>query len=636
MKKIIITAFTLATSFAGWAGDGIYSIRNIPDSLLKKANVVKRAENIRFEIINTGETILQQHYAITILNEAGDKYSTFVEFYDKLRKVTSVEGTLYDALGNEIKKLKSKEVMDLSAVDDISLMDDNRKKVHDFYYKSYPYTIEYKSEIRFNNSFHFPGWYPQEYENLSVQQSSMTVVMPTAYDIRYRMYNYNGKPEATTEKGKKTLKWSIANLKPLAREPYAPRWHELVTMVKLAPTAFEIEGYKGNMTDWKEFGKFLYQLNKGRDVLPDAVKQKVKSLIAGVTDEKEKVKILYQYMQQNTRYISIQLGLGGWQPFEASFVAQKAYGDCKALSNFMYSLLKEAGIGSLYTLIKAGDFDYYLADDFPSNQFNHAILCVPLGKDSLWLECTSQTKPAGYMGNFTGNRKALLIDESGGTLVNTPRYASNENLQIRTVKGKLDKEGSLNINVSTQYKAFQQDDLHSKINALSKTKVQELLQEELSLTNYHITSFQYQENKAVVPHIMEDLDIAVNNYATITGKRLFILPNLLNRNGTQLSPDEKRKYDIDLVYPYRDVDSIEVDLPTGYSVEAMPQEVKLKTKFGAYTSVVKVEGDKLVYTRIREQYAGRFPATDYEELAKFYGAIYKADRARLVLVKKEE
>src|SRR5688572_20456181 len=138
MKKLIITAFALAFTCYVWAGDGQYAIKNIPNSLLKKANLVKRTESIRFEIISTGETVLQHHYVISILNEAGDKYSTFVEFYDKLRKVTSVEGTLYDAYGNEIRKLKAKDVMDLSAVDDISLIDDNRKKVHDFYHKSYP------------------------------------------------------------------------------------------------------------------------------------------------------------------------------------------------------------------------------------------------------------------------------------------------------------------------------------------------------------------------------------------------------------------------------------------------------------------------------------------------------------------
>src|SRR5207244_663743 len=103
---------------------------------------------------------------------------------------------------------------------------------------------------------------------------------------------------------------------------------------------------------WQELGKFQVQLNSGRDKLPDAVKQTVHQLTDQISDPKEKVRILYEYLQRNTRYISIQLGIGGFQPFDASFVASKSYGDCKALSNYMYSLLKEANIKSCYTQIK--------------------------------------------------------------------------------------------------------------------------------------------------------------------------------------------------------------------------------------------------------------------------------------------
>jgi hypothetical protein len=94
---------------------------------------------------------------------------------------------------------------------------------------------------------------------------------------------------------------------------------------------FKLDNYKGDMSTWKGFGKFIYELSKGRDVLPDDIKQQVKSLTARASSDVEKIKILYDYLQKNTRYISIQLGLGGWQPFEATYVAKKGYGDCKAL-----------------------------------------------------------------------------------------------------------------------------------------------------------------------------------------------------------------------------------------------------------------------------------------------------------------
>ncbi len=81
----------------------------------------------------------------------------------------------------------------------------------------------------------------------------------------------------------------------------------------------------------------------------------------------------------------------------------------------MYSLLKEAGITSCYTLIKAGEMPDILPAIFLPSNLIMLFLCVPLQKDTMWLECTSQTLPSGYLGDFTCDRYALLIDETGGT-----------------------------------------------------------------------------------------------------------------------------------------------------------------------------------------------------------------------------
>ncbi len=204
----------------------------------------------------------------------------------------------------------------------------------------------------------------------------------------------------------------------------------------------------------------MYQLIKGRNILPDEIKKKVHDLTDNLKDDKEKVFGLYDFLQQNTRYVSIQLGIGGWQPFEASYVAEKKYGDCKALSNYMIALLKEAGITGKYIEIFAGESPPPFIEDFPFSQFNHVISCVPLKKDTIWLECTSQTKSAGYMGSFPGDRNAILIDETGGHLVHTPVYKVADNLQLRKVKAIADKEGNLNAEIMSTYSGLQQDFLH--------------------------------------------------------------------------------------------------------------------------------------------------------------------------------
>ena len=304
------------------AGDIKYPVSSIPEKLLKNANVVKRMEEYEVNIVRMDEVVVRHKFALTILNENGADAAALVVYYDKLNQVRSIEGSLYDGKGNQLKRVKSKDVLDISAVDDNSLMDDNRRKVHQFYDKDYPYTVEYEVEERSNNSLFFPNWIPMQEEHYSVEQSAYTITSAADYQVRYRAFNYAGEPVVSNGKDKKSMRWEVKAM-PVVRHFYAsPSARELTTIVYFAPSDFQIEGYKGNMSNWQEFGKFVYSLKKDRDQLPEALVQKVQQLTAGVSDEQEKIRILYQFLQHQTRYISIQLGLGGWQPFEAGYVAQ--------------------------------------------------------------------------------------------------------------------------------------------------------------------------------------------------------------------------------------------------------------------------------------------------------------------------
>jgi len=638
MGKLAILVVVLLLSVANLlAGEGDYAVSRISPALLKNANVIVRLEQTRFEINNTKDARLKNHYVITILNENGAEWADFEEYYNRFREVESVEAILYDANGKQLKRIKKKDLEDRSGLSGSNLIDDNRIKHHNFYYKVYPYTVEYIVDISYKSTLFFPRWTPQGSEKLSVESSSMSIVCPTGYQFRYKSFNYDKDPVVTLEKNNSVSTWSASNLNAITREPYGPMWHELATMVIFGPTEFQVDEYRGNMATWQDFGKFVFTLKQGRDQLPDNIKQTVHQLSNGVSDPHLKIARLYEFMQANTRYISIQLGIGGWQPFDAKEVATKGYGDCKALTNYMYSLLKEAGILSYYVLVRAGRSANYITADFPSQQFNHVILCVPLSKqDSVWLECTSQSMPAGYLGDFTSDRNALLIDEHGGKLVRTPKYGIDENVQARNIKAKLDDNGSLYVNAATTYTGMQQDNLHEMIHHLSKEKVKEYLHEQLDFSTYDITQFDYKEAKGLPPAINELLNITVSNYAAITGKRIFILPNMMTRSVRKLSQDSTRKYDIQLTYEYRDIDTIEIEISGGYELEAVPEPVKVTSKFGSYSSTVQLKDHKLYYFRWMEQNSGRFPAKDYTDLVKFYEAIYKADRSKVVLVRKEE
>ena len=142
-KRIMLTLLFFYSSLHAQAGGGEYAVSKIPQTLLKNANVVKRFSKSEFEVISFSKTRLYEKYAITILNENGDKFASLYRFYDQLRAVKSIEGKLYDKEGNEIRSLKNKEIQHFSPVSSNPLMEDIRDQAHSFSCKNNPYTTAY-------------------------------------------------------------------------------------------------------------------------------------------------------------------------------------------------------------------------------------------------------------------------------------------------------------------------------------------------------------------------------------------------------------------------------------------------------------------------------------------------------------
>jgi transglutaminase-like putative cysteine protease len=611
-----------------------FNAASIPDSLTNDANAVIRSEELRVVIKSPSKAIIRHQFIITVLNDKADKYATLVIPYSKFRDINEIDGTLFNKDGKKLKNVKRKEILDVSNNDDGTLIDDYRVKAFSFGTQEYPYTVRYETEMEFKGVFSLPSWFPISHENVSVQESSFIADVAADYKFRFRQSNFSKEPIITNNGNVNTYEWKIQNLPAVADERFRPYWDQVFPNVAIAPSEFEYGGYTGNMSTWQDMGKYINQLYNGRSELPENVKQSVHSLTDNLNNEQEKVAALYDYLQKNTRYVSIQLGIGSLQPFKAVEVAQKKYGDCKGLSNYMISLLKEAGINAYPVIIKSGRNETNVNEDFPSNQFDHVIACVP-GKDTMWLECTSQTISCGYLGSFTGNRKALLIKDDGGHMVSTPRYEVNENLQLRRIDASIDVNGMLSAEIKTHFTCEQAEAVDRFIHVYTEEEKKKHLNEEIGLPSYTIEKSEYKETKSKFPFIDEYLTITAPNYASITGKRLFIQPNLVNKSGEKLSTDKPRKLAMKFNYSYRDVDTINIALPEGYSVESMPKDVSLSSKWGKYKISFKFVGNLIYALRISERYAGTYDASEYIAFAKYMEDIYKADRSKIVLVKKE-
>jgi hypothetical protein len=556
-----------------------------------------------------------------------------VVFYNKLQKIIDFEGVLYDAKGEKVKRLKNNDINDGSANSDGTLFSDNRYKYAEFKYAIFPFTVEFNYETTNRNMLFYPTWLPQkDEENVSVESSFFKVKMPAGMELRYKLLNGMTKPNIEEIEGNKTYTWAIKGMKIYENEPYAPQWVKVGIGVLTAPADFETEGYKGSAKTWKELGDFDNLLAKNRDILPENIKAEVQNLVAGTTDPVLKTKKIYEYLQSKTRYISIQLGIGGWQPFEAKQVAEKGYGDCKALSNYTQALLKSVGIPSFYASIRGGEGQREIQADFPSQQFNHAMLCVPVKNDTLWLECTSQDNPFGYLGTFTSDRYALLATPEGGKLVRTPTYKATDNQQIRRIEVNLADDGNATAEATTTYTGILQEDYASMKTQLSADDQKKALYKTIEIPSFELNSFSIQEEKKLNPKATVKLSLSVRKCASKSGTRMFLSPNLMSVASTiPPTSDKPRVHELALRNTYTESDSVSYMLPKNIQIEAKPEMVKFESKFGTYFADFQVKDGKLLYLRKFVRNKGKFPATAYVEMIDFYKKIAKADKMQVVL-----
>jgi hypothetical protein len=380
----------------------------------------------------------------------------------------------------------------------------------------------------------------------------------------------------------------------------------------------------------------MYSLYDKRDEIPESLTKELINLVADCPDNRCKVARVYEYLQKNSRYVSIQLGIGGWQPMLASEVASKKYGDCKALSNYTKAMLKAVGVPSSIVVI-AADEDYIpLQRDFPVSTFNHVILAVPMEQDTVWLECTSANDAAGFCGYFTGNRDALVIDEQGGTIGHTKTYGMKDNQRIRTALFQLNTEGGAIANIQTKMRGILIRNHAEAISQGDKDRRDNYFNH-APFSNFDIKKIDYKYQKTFIPETIQEVEIQMNTYAKKSGKRLFVPLNLFKSFEVDLASldslkDKRTQPVVASAYAIEQLDTITIEIPKGFQVENRPQGVVLESCFGSYKADIIVEKNKIFYNRTFKINNNVFPKEKYSELLTFYDKIQKADRVKVVLV----
>lgn len=633
MRRAGLLILMMVMCIAGAQAQANYSASAIPSDLLPRASAVVRDMEMSIDVRNSRQVFFRVKKAVTILNESGDDAGAIYIWYNKDHKIKSIKGLVYDEFGIETARFNQKSFSDRSAASNSSLFEDSRIKYFAAAQKSYPYTIEVEYEIESKQSLNFPDWFPNSAAGVAVERAGFSFSSPADFSIRYKATNYPGKASVSEAEGRRSYTWEVRALKAFRNEPYSPDPETYLTSVKIAPDRFSYQGVDGSFTDWAEYGKWMYEaLLKGRDEIPPQTAAHIRAITSDIHDPFEKARIVYEYMQQKTRYVSIQIGIGGYQPFPASQVDQTHYGDCKALVNYSQGLLKAAGIDSYYVVVASGNHKTSALADFASmSQFDHVILAVPIGQDTVWADCTSKENPFGYLGTFTDDRLAVACTPEGGRLLRTPRFDPDSSRQVRSASFILDSLGNLSGQMETRFSGWQYDNRDFLIREVRSEQLKKL-PEVYSINNLEVEDFQIEQRKSGSPLTVEKIRLKARSYGAINGERMFVPLNRVNQS-SQPPEVRNRENALHINRGYIDTDSLTIRLPTGYVVDNLPAPVLLRHDFGFFESKAEVRDGQVYYTRHIQMQEGTYAAEEYSTLVKFYRTIATADAARLVLKK---
>jgi hypothetical protein len=563
---------------------------------------------------------------IQINNRAGDKYTKISIPYSKLEKVSGIEAWIEESNGSVVRNLKKSDISDRSAVSENSLYEDDFVKCFQLKHNIYPYKITYTYQTIYKNYLTISSWTPVIYDKIPTKMGILKIQIPK--DFEYSKYSTNVFDfQIDSTEANILLEWTASYPKPIEPEIFSQP-EDLKPYVLVTPKYFKY-GVDGSSKDWISYGNWQYKLLQNLDVLPEEEKTAISELVKGITDKREIIKILYHYLQDNTRYINISIGIGGLKPYPASYVALNKYGDCKALTNYMKAILNFVGIESFYTKVKASEQPQNILKSIAGPQFNHVVLAVPLKNDTIWLENTNNTNPFGYMGTFTQNRDALLVSKDKSKLVRIPALKSKGNLSSYKLDFDLSTTESSNVTFHSTFRGsvfevFNQ--LHNEYNDDEKDKI---FRNYLPFDNYEVIKWELVRENRDTAKIGLNANLNLSKLLKPLGNDYYL--SLFPCRIPLFTEPSIRKLPVILPFPICNSDTLIYNIPNGYELKNKPDTFSIKTKYGKYELKLNSVNGKIYAIKHFELYSASYSPADYLEFYSFIKSVNEIDRMNLVL-----
>jgi len=560
-------------------------------------------------------------------NHRGERFTDFSINYSKICKVSRISAWIEDASGNRLRELKSSEFKDCNDFSYSAFYQDDRVKTFQVKHNSYPYRACYTVTYTEPQYQWITYWKPLKNNEYSTREGRLYVTLPKDYAVKTFVENVSEvRSDTLTDKIVTTflVKGDHAVSKIAENVLFDLNKHR----VFVVPLQFKL-GVNGSSESWNTFGDWVATLNKGMTALPIPEEQKVSMLVDGLTDTTQIVKTLYQYMQDYTRYINVSIGIGGWKTYPASYVSQNKYGDCKALTNFMKALLEVKGIKSYFVLVNAGSYTEKVLEELPCSQFNHIILAVPIGKDTVWLENTDKLKPFGHVGTFTQNRKALWVDGERSHLVSMPSLNKEDVLCFRKMNVSFNQNGDAAMFANLTYRGYSYERLKGFTNYLAEKDRDQNIDDYIPFGGYELKDWKIVEASRDSSTIDFRMNLTFPSLARMMENECYIKTFSIPQGFDFPTP---AKMPITLNWPVCNVDSIIYTIPSGYKIKSLPEPVCFSSESGAYVSRSSLSNNTIRVFKKLEVNSGKYSPEEYGTLFAFLKKVKDSNLSNLIIL----
>ncbi len=613
MKNCIIIFFSLFIFCESWA--------QATHSIVEKETLEITIESEKKLITKRSARIKIQH--------ANTYYDYLRAPYDNTSQITKIVARIYDKNQELLKTYKKKDASDHSYYDGFSVAADERYLYLPLEHHEYPYYVEYEVHTVQNKLVDLMlSQVIVHYDEL-IKEYNLCIENKSDVDLGVHFTNIEEGRILRSQEDNIT-RYKLRDLGVYRREPVSPSHYDILPRIDFSVSHITWEKYQGQSSTWEEFGTYIAKVNDDRQELPEDLKAELRLLTEGLTT-KQTVHRVYRYLQDNMRYVSVQLGIGGWQSFSCQYVHKNKFGDCKALSNYMISCLAYLGIDAHYTIINATDF-FDHPDDYFSMGFNHVIVYVP--ETDEWYECTSKIQPPGYLGQDNYDKEVLRIVDGTGVKSKTPPWPHTNNTISREVQISLEPSGDAAIDMSYVGQGGPHEYWRGFEYVLSESEKKEAIQEQFTQTSSQITDYSVSCSKDK-PTAKVVTSLRSEKYASKSGTRLFVPLNKFFAAKKNISQNIARQFPVQIRHGYISEISSIVKIPKGYEIENMDKSTSLESPYGTITTTIEQSEDSILYKRRFECKPIFAPVEEYPAVRDFFVKVQKIDSPMLVLKEKK-